>query len=269
MKTRKELLNKIKESIAQISEEKYNHIREYRYIWFAKNGEYGGCGHYKLNLEGTPLEKAEPLTYLAPMASKKVMIAAIQEMIDRLGETSHLTDQKKIISLEKIEEHLFGAHADRYNRLSKFFEIEERIHPEFYGQTLKKVYHDSIKKYRYRDELRKAFQKAPRQGLMTKDEEEVLNNLDDQVTIYRALSTKENELKDYGVSWTLYEDIATQIGHHCFGNIWEQARFFTKKIEVAKGDLHAFFNQRNMWEVIYVQQDTPPQEFEITLLQKP
>ena len=268
MKNRKKLLKKIKKSIAQMSKEKYFHIREFKFIWFAKDGEYGGCGHYRFNLKGTPLEKAEPLTYLAPMASKEAMLAAIQEMIDQSEEASNLIGKKGLLSAEEITDHLFGPHADVYNRLFKFFEIEDLIQAELYGQILRRIYHNSVKKYRYRSELRSAFQKVSQQDVMTKEEEDILNNLDERVTVYRAMSAKENELGDYGVSWTLYEDIALQVGKHCFESIWEPARFLVKKMEVSKADLYAFFNKRNAYEVIYVQQEIPSTELHITLLDK-
>ena len=266
MENEKKLLKKIKESLGHMSEEKYYHIREFKYIWFAKDGEYGGCGHYKLNLMGTPLEKAEPLTYLAPMASKKAMIAAIQKTIDQLGQASQLIDKKSYLSTKELEDHLFGPHADNYNRLFKFFEIEDFIRPQQFGSVLRKVYHDSVKKYRYRYELRKAFLKAPKYEVMTEAEKNYWYKLDERVTIFRAMSSKENDLEDYGVSWTLYEEIALEIGKICFDNIWDQAEFLVKKIDVAKTDLRAYFNERNMGEVVYVQNEIPDQTLDITLL---
>ena len=268
MKARKKLLKEIKKSLSKMSDEKYYQIKEYKYIWFAKDGEYGGCSHYKFNLTATPLEKAEPLTYLAPMASKQVMLAALQEMIDQLGQASDLDNKKGFLSAGKIEDHLFILYADNYNRLFKFFEIENLIQPELYGQTLRRVYHNSVKKYHYRSELRRAFQKVPQQDVMTKEEEDNLNNLDERVTIYRAMSAKENELEDYGVSWTLYKDIAFELGQYCFNSIWKQAGFFVKELEVPKADLYALFNERNMHEVVYVQQEIPGQELIVTLLDK-
>lgn len=268
MKNRKKLLKKIKKSIAQMSEEKYFHIREYKYIWMAKNGEYGGHSHYKFNLAGTPLEKAEPLTYLAPMASKEAMLAAIQEMIDQSEQQSNLTDTERDWSQEEVENHLFGTHADQYNRLSKFFQIENHIPVELYGQTLRRIYHNTTKKYRYRDELRGAFQKVLQEDLMTKEEEDLLSNLDERVTIYRAMSAKENEQEDYGVSWSLHEDIALEVGKYCFDSIWEHAGFFIKELEVSKADLYALFNERNMHEVVYVQPEIPEKGLIVTLLDK-
>ena len=261
-------LRRIVESLTKMSEEKYHQIREYKFIWFAKDGEYGGCSHYKLKLEGTPLERAEPLIYLAPMVSKKAMISGVKEMIVRLGEVPDLADKKRVLSTEVIEDHLFGPHADVYNRFFKFFEIEDFIPPEHYGPILRRVYSDSLKKYHYRNDLRRAFQKVLLQSVMTEEEEDFLSNLDEQVTIYRVMSKKENELEDYGVSWTLYEDIALQVGKHCFESIWDQAGFLVKKMEVAKTDLRAYFNERNMREVVYVQQEIPDQTLKITFLKK-
>lgn len=268
MKNRRKLLKKIMKAIAQMGEEKYFHIREFKYIWFAKDGEYGGCGHFKFDLKGTPLEKAEPLTYLAPMISKEAMLAALQEMIDRPGQASILDDKKGFLSAEEIEDYLFGPQVDSYNRLFKFFEIEDLIQPELYGHTLKRVYHNSVKMYRYRDELRRAFQQAPQEGLMNEAEESLLDSLGDKITIYRAMSAKENELQDFGVSWSLYEDIALEVGKYCFESIWESARFFVKELKVSKADIYAFFNERNMHEVVYVQQEIPGKELLITHLDK-
>ncbi len=94
-----------------------------------------------------------------------------------------------------------------------------------------------------RKEFVAMFSQADKSKLMTKEEKEVYDNLDERVTIYRGV-TPENEKNIRALSWTLEYDKAE----------WFANRFSSNgtvyQAEIDKNHILAFFNGRNESEVV-------------------
>jgi hypothetical protein len=156
-----------------------------------------------------------------------------------------------MLTKEDVEKELYSIGVDHSNRFSRFIDlcINYTLTDEAFNIGLYDSYTETDFLYKYRT-IAKATWSNPRvnRKLMLSDEElEVYNNLDDQVTIYRAMTSEEFENKDYGVSWTLKEKIAEDfLSHRRYQHTEIQS------MQVDKNDLKAYINCRNEHEVIYI-----------------
>ena len=89
--------------------------------------------------------------------------------------------------------------------------------------------------------------KVDRELMLSDKELEVYHNLDNKVTIYRAMTTEELENKDFGVSWTLQKEVAESFLTHRRYNHTE-----IHSVQVDKTDILAYINGRNEHEIIYI-----------------
>lgn len=87
-------LQNIIESLEKMPEEKYNHLKNWKYLQFTKNGDYFGYSHFKINLPNIPGLDLGPLFYLVPMLTKKNTIDALKARSEEINKGQLLAEKK-------------------------------------------------------------------------------------------------------------------------------------------------------------------------------
>ena len=116
----------------------------------------------------------------------------------------------KQLDKEELNNILFGAYTNTYNRFHFFLQVKSLLSGSEYWSNLSDVYTMSDNLYSLRKEVRECFaSKEPnREALMSIEEKQYLENLPNKVTIYRGMTVKENISGKFGISWSLEENTA-------------------------------------------------------------
>ena len=162
------------------------------------------------------------------------------------------------MNTKEVNKILLGFGCDSFNRFEIFLNIADKLHGKIYWVTLKDVYQMSDNLYHWRHEVRKCFQKRTpgRTHLFSNADKEYFNNLPQRVKIYRAMSKVEYQSRNFGISWTLDENVA-----RFFAN--QYSRDFSTlsgpkivhSILVNKKSIVGYWNDRNEREAIYLSED--------------
>jgi hypothetical protein len=240
-------------SLENMSDEQYNQFKQYKYLKFDEGCSFIGGSHYEFSESPVPSLYIGKLYSIIPMGSRPRLLANLQYKIQNPEEQNRIKDSNISLTQEEIENYLFGEHSDSYNRLSRFYNIESKILPTEYVDIFRRVYSTTWKNYRYRSELRYTFSnKISPDEIMTEEETQIFHNLPEKLKIYRVMSLKEAESRDYGVSWTLDKDIAEGIAEMYFSQIYIQSGCRIKELEIDKTEITAYFDHANLKEVIYL-----------------
>lgn len=138
-------------------------------------------------------------------------------------------------------------------RIKYFLKYNSFLTDEEYWEYLSKVYQSQD----YNPiplEILSALFNSTRKGkykLMNENELKFYNNLPDEIEIYRAMSKKEFESKNYRFSWTLSENIANFFldrNKLIYGD-----DMVVHKLVVNKINILAYLNDRKEEEIIYIQ----------------
>ncbi len=99
---------------------------------------------------------------------------------------------------------------DSVTHMPFFLEICAFLSDKEYWYALRKYYNCSDNLYHCSKQMKEAFQmpRKHRDLLMGVESRRFLETLPEQVTIYRAMTVKEFESGDFGVSWTLDKNVA-------------------------------------------------------------
>ena len=92
-------------------------------------------------------------------------------------------------------------------------------------------------------------QRSQKDFLMDSDERSFLENLPEQIKIYRGGAKKEVK-KGYGISWTLNKEIAQQFVNRKKHLVKDEMTIL--QLEISKSEVVAYFNVRNEEEIIYL-----------------
>jgi len=142
------------------------------------------------------------------------------------------------------------------DRFEKFYGLKDKfIAKGNYWEILAKNYTMCNNTYRFKKELKEVFtDNVPgREKLITDKAKEILENLPEQVIIYRGMSVTENETGDYGISWTLDKKVAEKFAFnyiHNYDTIGQE--HIVKELVVDKSKIVAYFDGRNEQEIIYI-----------------
>jgi hypothetical protein len=149
-------------------------------------------------------------------------------------------------------------HCSSLDKIEKFLEFENLIESDKeYWEQLRECYINSDNNFRYLGEIKRLFnsKRNKREFIMSSAESEILNKLPNNITIYRGMTTIENESGDYGISWTLNEDIANSFARTFIRNYeTNHMTHMVKKMTVEKRNIVAYFDERSEEEVIYIPQ---------------
>ena len=142
------------------------------------------------------------------------------------------------------------------DRFEKFYGLKDKfIAKGNYWETLAKNYRLCNNTYRFKQELKEVFSiNVPgKEILLSGKAKEILDNLPEQVTIYRGMSVAENETGDYGISWTLDKKVAEKFAFDYIHNYDTNGQeHIVKEIVIEKSKIVAYFDERNEQEVIYI-----------------
>jgi hypothetical protein len=120
---------------------------------------------------------------------------------------------------------------------------------------LRDAYELSDNLFQYKVDVKLAFARneLKKEYLMSLSERRFLENLPEQITIYRGMTENELKQKTFGCSWTLKKEVA-----EFFATTYERnyATNHLKKvvheITIDKSEVIAFFNVRKEFEIIYI-----------------
>ena len=88
---------------------------------------------------------------------------------------------------------------------------------------------------------------------MNNDELNYLENLPQEITIYRGMTLYELNSGNFGVSWSLKEKVARFFAMTYSRNLaTNHLKKCIHKITIPKKDVIAFFNGREEFEIIYI-----------------
>jgi len=142
------------------------------------------------------------------------------------------------------------------DRMEKFFEIEPfLLTDEMYWSYLGGAYTTSSNNQKHSRKIKKAFasNKKNRELVMSKEDRIAFNKLPQNLTIYRGMSVKEKESGDFGISWTLNQEVAKKFADryiHNYDSIEEEHTLL--KLVVNKKDVIAYFPSFDEEEIIYI-----------------
>lgn len=251
-----EIIEKIINSLEDMSENQYNQFRQFKFIQFNQEGSFIGGSHYEFTESPFPDICKGKIYNIVPMNSQTDLIGNLKYNLNNPDEKKGIEDPEKHLGKNEIENYIFGMHSDSYNRLSRFYDVESKINPNDYEDIFRRVYSSSWKNYHYRRELRHTFSiKISSEEIMTEDEAQVIRALPEKIIVYRVMSRKEAESNDYGVSWTLWRNVAEQLGEMYFSDIYVHSGFQILELEIYKSEIVAFFNDYRTMEIIYLHKD--------------
>ncbi len=153
---------------------------------------------------------------------------------------------------EKIEKIIYGIGVDTYNRFGVFLKHQKNFDDCEYWYALRLAYKSSDNLFQYSGLVRAAFE-SNRDYLMNESEKLFLENLPEEIRIYRAMTIKESKSRHFGVSWTLSKDVAEffrdkYMRNHATRN---EPKIIIEKV-VSKENIIAYFNEREEQEIIYL-----------------
>jgi len=140
-------------------------------------------------------------------------------------------------------------------RFQAFLAIRSVLQGKLYWYALRNAYEGSDDLYDYRFDVKRAFESHEDQKhfLMTNKERIFLQNLPEQITIYRGMTVDELNGETFGCSWTLRKDIAEFFASDYQRNLrTSNLEKTVHEITIDKSEVIAFFNGREEFEIIYL-----------------
>lgn len=148
------------------------------------------------------------------------------------------------------------------NRFDKFFEYyknDEFSYPEFwYGFQI--AYSDSDDLYKWTPAIKGLLKSKKdieyeqiRYYMMNESELAYYEELPERVTVYRGMTLDEYNSGDFGVSWSLKEEIAKYFAFDYPRNYsTNHLKKMVHSIEVSKENILALLNERDEFEVLVI-----------------
>ena len=156
---------------------------------------------------------------------------------------------------KQIDNILFGIGCNSFNRFEMFLSIAPKLKGELYWYALKESYISSDNLFHFKGLVKASFSsKQPnREKLMNYDEIRYLTSLPEQVNIYRGMTEQELKTKNYGISWTLKKEVAEFFANSYPRNFsTNEMKKVVYEMTIKKNDIVAFFNDRDEFEIIYL-----------------
>lgn len=139
-----------------------------------------------------------------------------------------------------------------------FLALKPILKGRLYWYALRNGYDMCDNLYFYKEDVKLAFScKEPeREHLMSLRERRYLENLPEQITIYRGMTEEELEMESFGCSWTLKKEIAEFFATSYQRNYatMDLTKVVHEKI-INKSEVIAFFDEREEFEIIYIDQN--------------
>jgi hypothetical protein len=194
---------------------------------------------------------------LSKFEKEQLAFLKLNNAIDKFQSTQFLKKAIEIFLNDKSKDRIinFLILAGKFYKFDYFFAIRKCLTPKEYWKGLSYAYIHSENNLRNKKIIKKCFQsKLPyRNLLMTKSELKKLNSFPDKIKIYRAMTEKERNSKNYGISWTLNKEIALFFKNKYKENIdtYKHKKVIVSKT-INKNKIIAYFNGRKEQEIIYI-----------------
>jgi len=228
------------------------------------NGEFEKSFYFVELLDAPfiPLETKKALS--AEYTKRGLMLKGVAiNLNNKDALISIINDHKKKIAdelrkegpLEWIDSELFGIGVDSYNRMDKFLELIPQLSDIEYWYGLYEAYTSSDNTYRFGKELKKLFtaDRGSKEYIMTEDDRNKLQKFPPKLIIYRAMTIREFNNKDFGVSWTLNSKKAEYFANEYPRNhSTNNEKSIIHSIEIDKKDIIAYWTDREEDEIIVV-----------------
>ena len=133
--------------------------------------------------------------------------------------------------------------------------LTKELKGKYYWYALRRAYDGSDNLFEHKAQMRLLFSKEEegREHLMSLKERRFLENLPDEITIYRGMTKKEFRSKKFGVSWTLKESVADFFAYKYWRNVsTNHLEKCVHSVTINKKDVLAFFDERKEYEIIYL-----------------
>jgi hypothetical protein len=159
---------------------------------------------------------------------------------------------------DEIDKILFGFGVDSFNRFETFLKIKSQLKGENYWYALRSSYQMSDNLFRFSNIIKNCFlSDEPKKDLLMDFEEyEYINNLPNQITIYRGMSELELKQESFGCSWSLKKSQAIFFANEYNRNFdTRHLKKVVHEITIDKSKVMAFFNSREEFEIIYFKEN--------------
>lgn len=142
------------------------------------------------------------------------------------------------------------------SRFQAFLAIRHVLRDKLYWYAFRRGYTETNDLYKYRyniKELLECYQDS-RIHIMNGKEKKYFDRLNETITIYRAMTTKEKKSGEFGISWTLKKEVAQTLASKAkhLNRSTKKYKTIVYKTEIKKSEAIAFINQRKEFEIIYI-----------------
>ncbi|MEJ7821357.1 MAG: hypothetical protein WKF85_03490 [Chitinophagaceae bacterium] len=148
-----------------------------------------------------------------------------------------------------------GGRALGVTTFQAFLSIRPVLKGRLYWNALRRAYEHSDDLYHYRYDIKEVFKRdePDRDSMMNKKERDYLQKLPDKITIYRGMTKKEYQSKEFGISWSLKKEKAEYFAFK-YGRNFSTYRLkkTVHQVTINKKDVIAFLNGREEYEIIYL-----------------
>jgi len=181
----------------------------------------------------------------------------IRDRFFRMYYADKATPIPQFVTKEIMDEILCSQLVSSFSRFEVFYDItkEKDMAPSTFWYGLSEAYQCSDDLFNYREQVRECFSSnlPDREHLMTPEEQLFLQQLPENVRIYRAMTQEEADSKNYNISWTLSESQAIFFRDVYIRNYSTNGKKRTiVSLVVPKEKLIAYFGDREEEEVIYL-----------------
>lgn len=156
---------------------------------------------------------------------------------------------------DDVDDHIYREGVNSFNRFEAFLNIQKSLNNNLYAYACINAFDSSDNTYIWRKEVKKAFSKinVERDFIMEQDELDLVDNLPENITIYRGMTVKERNSGNFGVAWSLDKKIAEFFAYeykrnHCTRNLEKTVHTLT----INKNEVIAFTNDRKESTVFYL-----------------
>ncbi len=124
-----------------------------------------------------------------------------------------------------------------------------------YWEMLSMAYQHTNNSFLYLTQIKELFNsnRQEKQLIMDDQERMELDNLPEELTIYRGMTVDEDTSKNYGISWSLDKKVAEKFAYEFPHNYNVRGlTMMVKELKVKKEQITALFLGRKEYEVIYI-----------------
>lgn len=169
----------------------------------------------------------------------------------------------KNISYSQAEQFFYSTdRSERFELFIALYEASLKNNPKVAFRAFREAYcasdniYTQIKRSLFCFDIKSFISSMQKQNInfiefMSEDEKSYYDNLPEIFTIYRGMSNIEHESQNYGISWTLSEDVAKQYIYFNKNNV-QKGNGGLASIQTSKDSIITVFSVHGAKEIIYL-----------------